>query len=418
MSENPANSKPLLASLVNSGDQQTEAIAITDSIFMAKDISNAYLVTTNDGDVMVNCGFMGSTERNKAIFAPVRRGELKAIVITQAHPDHYGGVPAFMEADTHLITGALFNETCGYFGMLGDYFKRRSGKLWSGTIKGRDLPVPSLTPDVGVEDSYGFSVGGKRFEVITTPGGESLDAVSVWLPDEGTVFTGNLFGPVFMSMPNLCTMRGDKPRSAKRYLDSLDRVRQLNPELLITGHGEPIRGATAIRADLDKLYNAVSYVHDTTVAGMNRGADVYTLMDEIRLPEHLQLGEFHGKVSWAVRTIWEEYSGWFHQDSTTAMYAVPRSSVDDDLLELAGGPDSFATRAQHKLNEHKPLEALHLLDIVLGAQPSHRESLEVKKLALEQLLRASGGNNLSEVMWLKTEISATEAAIRVDQGGS
>src|SRR3546814_10381211 len=44
------DSKPLLADLVRAGDQQTEAVVITDFIFMAKDISNDYLITTADGD--------------------------------------------------------------------------------------------------------------------------------------------------------------------------------------------------------------------------------------------------------------------------------------------------------------------------------------------------------------------------------
>jgi hypothetical protein len=48
--------KPALASLVRQGDTQTEAVAITDFIYMARDISNAYLITTADGDVMVNTG--------------------------------------------------------------------------------------------------------------------------------------------------------------------------------------------------------------------------------------------------------------------------------------------------------------------------------------------------------------------------
>jgi hypothetical protein len=34
----------------------------------------------------------------------------------------------------------------------------------------------------------------------------------------------------------------------------------------------------------------------------------------------------------------------------------------------------------------------------------------VKKRALQRLLEASGGTNLSEVMWLKSEIAAAELA--------
>ena len=95
-------SKPLLASLVQSGEAQTEAVAINDFIFMAQDISNAYLVRTDDGDVLVNTGFMDNAARTKALLAPARRGKLRTIVLTQAHPDHYGGVPAFLEAGTKI----------------------------------------------------------------------------------------------------------------------------------------------------------------------------------------------------------------------------------------------------------------------------------------------------------------------------
>ncbi|MBK6509247.1 MAG: MBL fold metallo-hydrolase [Haliea sp.] len=278
MSANTEDGKPLLASLVQAGEQQTEAIAITDFVHMAKDISNAYLVNTSDGDVLVNTGFITSTERNKSVFAKARSGPLKAIVLTQAHPDHYGGVPAFLEPGTSVIAERRFADTCAFFNMLDPYIRRRSGKLWASTIKNRDaLVVPTVTPDVCVDGRYSFSVGERQFEVISTPGGEAPDSVVVWMPAERIVFTGNLFGPVFMSMPNLCTLRGDKPRSARRFLDSLDTVRQLGAELLITGHGEPIRGAAQIRGDLDKLHAAVAYVHQATVDGMNAGTDEHTL---------------------------------------------------------------------------------------------------------------------------------------------
>jgi glyoxylase-like metal-dependent hydrolase (beta-lactamase superfamily II) len=405
-------SKPPLASLVLAGDQQTEAEAITDFIFMAKDISNAYLVTTGAGDVMVNNGFMDNAQRTKRLLAPRRTGPLRKIILTQAHADHYGGVPVLREAETEVIGERRFVDTWRYFHDLGPYLARRSSKLWGTTIKrGANPPAPpEVVPEILVDRRYEFDLGGRRFEVISTPGGETLDSLVVWMPKERVVFTGNLFGPVFLAMPNLATTRGDKPRLVQRYLRSLDAVRKLEAQLLVTGHGEPIRGDARIRADLDKMHAAVSYVNEATIAGMNAGKDVHTLMREIKLPSELKIGEFHGKVSWAVRAIWEEYSSWFHYDSTTSLYGVPRSHISGDLVELAGGAGPLAARAQRYLQQGKPLEAIHLLDIALNAAPAHAESLSVKREALQMLLRESGGANLSEAMWLKSEIAAVEAA--------
>jgi len=407
------SSKPPLASLVLSGDQQKEAEPITDFIFMAKDISNAYLVNTSDGDVLVNTGFMDNAERTRNLLAPRRSGALRKIILTQAHPDHYGGVPVMREPGTEVIAERRFVDTWRYFRDLGPYLGRRSSKLWGGTIKRKanPPPPPEVVPDIAVDRRFEFELGGRRFELLSTPGGEALCSLTVWMPNERIAFTGNLFGPVFLAMPNLVTTRGDKPRLVQRYLPSLDTVRKLGAELLITGHGDPIRGAGKIRAALDKMHAAVSYVNEATIAGMNAGKDVQTLMREIKLPEDLKIGEFHGKVSWAVRAIWEEYSGWFHYDSTTSLYGVPRSSINADLVELTGGAGALAGRARQKLGEGRPLEAIHLLDIALGAQPAHTEALTVKKAALERLLQESGGTNLSETMWLKSEISGVEAAL-------
>ena len=321
---------PALAGLVRAGDAQTEAVAITPFVFMARDISNAYLVTTADGDLMVNTGFMDNADRNVALLAPHRTGPLRRIVLTQSHADHFGAVPEFRAPGTQIIGGPGYNENWGDMKRLMPFFGPRSFKLWGTTMKrgSTPKPPPEVSPDVIVDRELAFEQGGRKFVAIHTPEGETTDGLCLWLPDDGIVFTGNLFGPVFLSMPFLCTLRGDKPRSVRRYLSSLDKVRALGAEILITGHGEPIVGAAKIRADLDRMHGAVSWVRDFTLDGMSAGKSMHELMRTIALPEHLKIGEFHGKVSWSVCTSWDEYSGRFcYEDGITELFSVDRKSV-------------------------------------------------------------------------------------------
>jgi alkyl sulfatase BDS1-like metallo-beta-lactamase superfamily hydrolase len=409
------DSKPHLSSLIRAGDEQKDAIAITPFIFMAHDISNAYLVTTADGDVMVNTGFMDSRnqDRNAALLAPHRTGALRYIILTQSHADHFGGVPKFKEAGTKVIGGPGYNEAWSDMNKLQRYFGPRSFKLWGSTMKRGTAPPPppNVVPDVLVDRTLTIEQGGRSFELISAPDGETVDNLIVWMPREKIAFTGNLVGPVWLSMPFLCTLRGDKLRMVWNFLKSLEKLKALGAEIIITGHGEPIRGAERIAADIDKMHGAVSWVRDYTHQGMIAGKTVHELMHDVKLPDNLKIGEFHGKVSWAVRTIWEEYSGWLHyEDGTTALYGVPRSAVSADLLELAGA-DKLIARARRHLENGKPLEAIHLLDVVRGADPQNQDALTVYKTAHEHLLAASGGTNLSETMWLKSEIAAVDTRL-------
>lgn len=403
---------PNVANLVKAGDGQEKAEAITDFVFMAHDMSNAYLVTTNDGDVLINAGFMGSEERLPRLFAPHRTGPLRRIILTQHHTDHFGCLPQFLEDGSEVIVQADFMANKADTEGLSGHFPPRVRKLWGAVIDMDRMPTPpDVNPDIIVDRDYSFEQGGRRFEIISTPGGEATDCLTVWMPNEKIAFVGNVFGPVFMSMPFLNTLRGDKPRLVRSYLRSLEIIRDLNAEILITGHGAPIVGADKVRADLDRMHAAVSWVRDYTLAGMNAGKDIHSLMREIEVPDDIRIDEYHGKSSWAVRSIWHEYSGWFFYDSTTSLYGVPRSSIDNDLAELAGGADKLAQRAEAKIAAGQLLEAIHLLDIALGADARNAAALNAKKSALTQLLAQTGGQNLSEAMWLRSEIASTEAAL-------
>jgi alkyl sulfatase BDS1-like metallo-beta-lactamase superfamily hydrolase len=392
-----------LDALVRQGEADQDAVDLGDGIFMSKNIANSYLVNSDDGDVLINTGTDFEATAIKERFARVSKGPLRVITFTQGHPDHVGGWDLFNAAGVETIAQANHRDVREYWRHLHPFYTRRIMTLWGAFMdvetKAMKLPPePVLT--TAFIDSHTFEFGGRRFELYSTPGGETTDALVVWMPEHRTVFIGNLMGPFFGHVPNLYTLRGDKIRGAMAFLHSVDRVIALNPETLINGH-EVFRGADQIRQTMTKVRDATAYLRDRTIDGMNAGADLWTLMRDIRLPAELALPQVHGKVPWIVRAIWEEHVGWFRYESTTELYDTPPSAVWQDIVELAGGTAALTDRARTHVEQGRALHALHLTDIVLAHAPEDAAAVRVKRRALERLLENSGRENFSEVQWLE-----------------
>ena len=402
-----------LEALIKQGEAEQDAVEVGDGIFMSKNIANSYLVTTAEGDVLINTGTDFEAPAIQARFARVSNAPLRVITFTQGHPDHVGGWDLFNadfnEGQVQTIAQANHRDVREYWRRLHPFYSRRIMALW-GAFMDVDAMAMKLPPEpvltTAFIDSHAFELGGRRFELYSTPGGETTDALVVWMPEHRTVFIGNLMGPFFGHVPNLYTLRGDKIRSAMAFIRSIDRVIALEPETLINGH-DVFRGADQIRETLTKVRDATAYLRDRTIDGMNAGRDLWTLMREVTLPPELALPQVHGKVPWIVRAMWEEHVGWFRYESTTELYDTPPAAVWPDIVELTGGTAALTERADvlHLRRGH-PLQALHLVDIVLAHAPDDPAALRVKRLALESLLQRSGRENFSEVQWLEQAIRA------------
>lgn len=407
----------LLGELVRAGEGQSAATRINDFIWMSKDVSNSYLVVGDKQDVVINAGMPKAGNRHRAAYRAVSQNPTAYLILTQGHFDHFGGVPDFAGSGAAVVAHRALPDVRAYWRRLGPFYTRRANQLWQNVLAMGQRPLDfqdqfDIRPDIFVDDGDTFEAGGHRFVIRAVPGGETLDSIVVWMPDKQIAFTGNLFGPIFLHHPNLNTLRGDLPRDALRYVACVELVQSLGAETLITGHGEPIVGKARIHADLQRLKDAVLHVHDRTVEGMNAGKDVHTLMREIAVPEGLKIGEGHGKVAINVRSIWEQYAGFFHYASTTELYGVARDSIAGDIIDLAGGVEPLVARARARLEAEAPLEAIHLIDIVRAADPDHRGARAVEVVALTRLLEQGKGENFSETMWLKARIASAEQGAR------
>lgn len=388
------------------------AVDLGDGVWMSAGLSNSYMIPTDEGRVVVNCGMGFEAPFHRAAFDAVDARPVHTIILTQGHPDHLGGVDRFREPGTRVVTHANFRGFRDDFERLQAFRARNAAFAWAGKLQaafaraGRSreaMPAQSRPePTLTFTDELELVVGDRRLHLLSTPGGETTDALVVWLPASRTLLSGNVLGPLFGHVPNLVTIRGDRYRDALDYVASVDRIRALRPVRLVTGHFEPVDGEELIEEELRRLRDATLWVHDRTVEGMNAGVDVLTLMREIRLPAELEVGEGYGKVAWNVRAIWETYAGWFHHRSTTELYPTPFAAVAPDVVRVAGA-EALVAAARARLDGGEPVEAIHLADIVLAAAPDLPAARRVAADAHAVLLASA--TNFWERAWLEDRIA-------------
>jgi alkyl sulfatase BDS1-like metallo-beta-lactamase superfamily hydrolase len=393
------------------------AIWVTDHILMSRGTTNAYLVASDDGDVVINAGFAFQGMRHRARYeeALQRPLQVEKIVFTDSHPEHIGGWQAFADDSAETIVQEGFadgrldrTQLHGFYPprsrrIVGNLVPQTQHERWFG-----DSPYPSIGRTF--DKFLAFEVGGRLFELHSTPGNETLDTLIVSLPDERTVFCSNLMGAIFGAVPHLYTPRGDRIRSARLVVRSIDKLLSLEPELLITGHGEPITGWATVRERVEKVRDAVQYIQDETIKGMNEGKSLFELMDQIELPDHLRPSHGRGPVRWYVRAVWEEYAGWFRMESTTELYEVPQRAIWSELVELIGA-DELVARARTHLEGGRPVEALHFLDIVLESDPHHRAARMTQRDTLLNLLDQTAGRAYDEMTWLESELAMVTSTL-------
>jgi alkyl sulfatase BDS1-like metallo-beta-lactamase superfamily hydrolase len=370
--------------------------------------SNTFLVTTPAGNVIIDTSLAAVAPAHKEALTARNSASVKAIILTHAHADHTGGVNLWRASDTAVIAHKANPEFVAYLQRLSGFYARRNAAQFGGgavpglaTGSGQTIPpAPTRTFD----ERETLMVGDVEFTLLHTPG-ETPDHLTVWMPQFKTAFIGDNY---YESFPNLYTLRGTRPRWALDYVESLNRVLALEPELLLPSHGQPIRGRDEVKRRLTQYRDAILYVHDATLKGMNAGKDVFALMREIKLPPALDVGESYGKLTWSIRGIYEGYVGWFDGNPTT-MYDVSPREAYPEVVAMAGGPEAVAARAQ-ALAATDPVRALALTDMALAADASHLRTLEVRLAILRALDRASKNSN--ERGWLAAAMRDVETRLK------
>jgi glyoxylase-like metal-dependent hydrolase (beta-lactamase superfamily II) len=201
---------------------------------------------------------------------------LTTVFITHAHWDHVGGHSYFRGLDSHpkfYGRGNYQEEFEKEFNAPDVFAKQFFGERF------RFEDFLSYKPDVLIDNRTDLTIGGSTFELIPIHGGETHDAMLIYLPEEKVMFVGD------MIMPYLGAPFADEG-DLQGLLDAIDIVVSRNPEHLLHGH-EPLTRVFSSTVILGHLKTDLAWLRDQVLAAIRRGDERALIHDSNLIPPDL-----------------------------------------------------------------------------------------------------------------------------------
>lgn len=207
---------------------------------------------------------------------------------------------------------------------------------------------------------------------------------------------------VWPALFNVFAIRGEEYRDPRVLLTGIDEIADFDPEHLICAHGPPISGRDEIRAGVLDARDAIQFMWDQTVRGINKGLTLGELIAQVQLPERFERSyltqQHYGLVEHHVRQIHAGLRGWF-DGNEAELFPLPTLERTQRLIAGFGGRAEVFAQAKTALDGDDLRWALELATWLVRSQtgPDGRADggTQTERSMLGQVLRAIGQRTTS-----------------------
>ncbi len=206
---------------------------VTDNVYVIPDnrvslVPNIGFIVGDESIMVVDTG-MGP-KNAEIVLEEVRKISDKPInylAITHFHPEHGMGAQSFPE-ETKIIVPMAQKQELAKKGQ--GYIEFFSGM--SPEIAGLLSDVKLVAPDIAFENKMEVDLGGQIVELYHFQTAHTQGDMFVYLPDQQLLFGGDIIIERFFPiMP-------DADSSALGWIETLKKLKALNPLIVIHGHGD------------------------------------------------------------------------------------------------------------------------------------------------------------------------------------
>jgi len=365
-------------------------------------IVNAVLFETDAGLVLVDAGMAPAGPALVEALRRVSDRPLHTVIYTHGHVDHAYGSWALIEAGMRPEIVAQENLPARferYLRLRGSIARYMDQPLETLPASREDLVWPTRT----FRDRLELEIGGERF-VLVHHRGETDDQLYVWVPGRRALASADYYQGFLPNAGNGKRVQ----RHPEEWAAALREMAELSPQVLLPAHGEASTDPAVIRENLLAHAEALQYIVDRTIEGLNAGLRQDQVYRSIALPErlarHPSLRVQYVTPQDISKMVIRQYVGWW-DDIPSHWSPVDREVEAAELVRLAGGAAAWTARAR-ELAESDIALASHLADWVFLAAP---DDPDVQDLVIEVYAKriAAPESNTQEML---TYLGAMTAA--------
>ena len=343
------------------------------------DFAELYFVVSKDGRELIAIDAGTRPDSARAAYEALRASapnlpELTTVFVTHSHPDHVGGHRFFrsLKPAPRFYARENFAEEMAH-GANGvrPMFARFFGSRF------RIEDFEDFRPDVTIAERREISIGGTRFVLQPASGGETRDALLVFLPEEGVMFVGDILMP-YLGAPFI--EEGNLPG----LLDAIDVIARDNPRSLLHGH-DALTRLYPTPAVLTSLKPHLQWLQGRVVEGIRHGESRAALQQANLIPPGLVAGDPAVHLPYLVlrenviNRIYDQHVGYWQPDLEGVDYlsAADRGSL---LVDYLGVSESRLADAVKRMIADGNYElAAKALDWTKGRFPGSRSLSELER---------------------------------------
>ena len=339
-------------------------------------------VSTEGGVVAIDAGTAERRVHAALTAAGLHADDVSHVILTHAHFDHAGGIGALSGPGTRVIAQAGFpSELQRQHANVVPfrYFTGSGAGFGSGDA---DATPADITVDQLITGETTVAIGGTDFVLYPTTGGETSDALMIYLPASGVLFAGDVMMP-YLGAPFFAEGSPDG------MLDTLALIAELSPRRLV--HGHTLLTEVFTVDTVPGLLAALTELRDQSLAGIGRGLTLTGLLKANVLPEVLRehpaaVGPYLATRDHFVQRLYQQHTGYWQPDGQGLEPVDPADRAAALDLLAGGRPEQFASAARTLLAQGDRALALEIASAGLLRHPGHTGLARLRTQALHRLM--------------------------------